>query len=118
MPAALFIYQPRTPFEHAGRPDLWLGGVTLLGDGEFDGTELQVALRTLQWHYVCRTTPTIGMTVYGRIYPGDPAPTRGELLAVRPAWMTAQRCGPVSILDAFGFSRLCVSVRSSSLVIR
>jgi hypothetical protein len=73
--------------------------VTLLGDGEFDGTELQAALRTLQWHYVCRTTPTIGMTVYGRTYHiGDLAPTRGELLALRPAWMTAQRYGPVSIV--------------------
>jgi len=73
--------------------------VTLLGDGAFDGTELQAALRRLEWHYVCRTTPTIVMTVYGRTYHiGDLAPTRGELLAVRPAWMTAQQYGPVSIL--------------------
>ena len=73
--------------------------VTLLGDGEFDGIEVQAALRRLHWHYVCRTTPTIGMSVYGRRYHiGDLAPARGELLAVRPAWMTAQHYGPVSLL--------------------
>jgi len=60
---------------------------------------LQATLRRLQWHYVCRTTPTISMTVYGRTYHiGDLAPTPGELLAVRPAWMTAQQYGPVSLL--------------------
>ena len=73
--------------------------VTLLGDGEFDGTELQAALRKLHWQYVCRTAPNITMTVYGQErHIGDLAPTRGELLAVRPAWMTAEQYGPVSIL--------------------
>ncbi len=73
--------------------------VTLLGDGEFDGTELQAALRKLHWQYVCRTAPTITMTVYGQArHIGDLAPTRGERLAVRPAWMTAEEYGPVSIL--------------------
>jgi hypothetical protein len=73
--------------------------VTLLGDGEFDGTALQAALRKLHWHYVCRTAPNIVMTVYGQErHVGDLAPTRGELLAVRPAWMTAEQYGPVSIL--------------------
>ena len=39
------------------------------------------------------------MTVYGRERPiGALAPDRGELLAVRPAWMTAAQYGPVSIL--------------------
>src|SRR3712207_1571923 len=73
--------------------------VTLLGDGEFDGTELQAVLRQLHWQYVCRTAPNLLMTVYGRTLPiGAMAPTRGELLAVRPAWMTAEQYGPVSIL--------------------
>ncbi len=73
--------------------------VTLLGDGEFDGTELQAALRTRHWSYVCRTAPTLLMTVYGKTRPiGNMAPTRGELLAVRPAWLTAAQYGPVSIL--------------------
>ncbi len=39
------------------------------------------------------------MTVYGRDrHIGDLAPTRGELLAVQPAWVTAEHYGPVSIL--------------------
>jgi Transposase DDE domain len=73
--------------------------VTVLGDGEFDGTDLQAALRGLHWQYVCRTAPTLRMTVYGQQrHIGDLAPTRGELLAVRPAWITAAEYGPVSIL--------------------
>ncbi len=73
--------------------------VTVLGDGEFDGTDLQAALRQLQWQYVCRTAPNLVMTVYGQQrHIRDLAPTRGELLAVRPAWMTAEAYGPVSIL--------------------
>jgi Transposase DDE domain len=73
--------------------------VTVLGDGEFDGTELQAALRQLHWQYVCRTAPHIVMTVYGQErHIGDLAPRRGELLAVRPAWITAAQYGPVSIL--------------------
>ncbi len=73
--------------------------VIVVGDGEFDGTDLQALLRTFTWHYVCRTAPNLLMTVYGgerRI--AALAPTRGEALAVRPAWMTAEQYGPVSIL--------------------
>ncbi|MDP9317323.1 MAG: transposase [Chloroflexota bacterium] len=73
--------------------------VTVLGDGEFDGTDFQAALRQLHWQYVCRTAPSILMTVYGKQRPiGNLAPERGELLAVRPAWITAAEYGPVSIL--------------------
>ena len=39
------------------------------------------------------------MTVYGKQRPiGNLAPERGELLALRPAWITAAEYGPVSIL--------------------
>ena len=73
--------------------------VTVLGDGEFDGTEFQAALRRLKWTYVCRTAPNLLMTVAGRQFTiGAMAPERGEKLAVRPAWMTADEYGPVSIL--------------------
>ncbi len=73
--------------------------VIVLGDGEFDGTSLQALLREFKWQYVCRTAPNLVMTVYGSERTiGALAPTRGELLAVRPAWMTAEQYGPVSIL--------------------
>ena len=73
--------------------------VVVLGDGEFDGTDLQALLRAFGWQYVCRTAPNLLMTVYGQERQiGAMAPVRGELLAVRPAWMTAEQYGPVSIL--------------------
>jgi hypothetical protein len=73
--------------------------VTVLGDGEFDGTEFQAALRTLQWKYVCRTAPNLLMTVEGQQFTiGTLAPTRGEKLAVRAAWLTAEQYGPVSVV--------------------
>jgi Transposase DDE domain len=73
--------------------------VTVLGDGEFDGTAFQAALRTLQWHYVCRTAPNLLMTVAGQQFTiGAMAPQRGERLGVRPAYLTAEQYGPVSML--------------------
>jgi len=73
--------------------------VTVLGDGEFDGTEFQAALRRLKWKYVCRTAPNLLMMVEGRTFTiGAMAPERGELMGVRPAWVTAEQYGPVSVL--------------------
>jgi len=73
--------------------------VIVLGDGEFDGTDVQALRRAFGWHYVWRTAPNLLMTVYGRERQiGAMAPVQGALLAVRPAWMTAAQYGPVSIL--------------------
>jgi DDE family transposase len=73
--------------------------VTFLGDGEFDGIELQADLRKLGWCYVCRTASNILITACGvRFHVSDLGPPQGECLAVTPAWMTAEQYGPVSIL--------------------
>lgn len=73
--------------------------VTFLGDGEFDGTALQGDLRKAKWQYVCRTATSILITAYDvQLSVGDIQPKRGELLAVTPAWMTADRYGPISLL--------------------
>jgi hypothetical protein len=73
--------------------------VTFLGDGEFDGVELQADLRKIGWWYVCRTASNILLTACGvRFHVGDLGPPVGEMLAVTPAWMTAEEYGPVSIL--------------------
>jgi DDE family transposase len=73
--------------------------VTVLGDGEFDGTEFQQALRSLKWKYVCRTAPNLQMLVEGQTFSiGALSPVRGETVGVRAAWMTAKRYGPVSLL--------------------
>jgi hypothetical protein len=73
--------------------------VVFLGDGEFDGTELQASIRQYGWEYVCRTAANILVTAHGvRFHVGDLGPARGEAIAVSPAWMTAAEYGPVSIL--------------------
>lgn len=73
--------------------------VTVLGDGEFDGIDFLAALRRLHWQYVCRTAPNLLMLVEGREFTvGAIAPTRGERLGVKAAWLTAERYGPVSLL--------------------
>jgi hypothetical protein len=76
--------------------------VVVLGDGEVDGTGVQALLRAFGWQSGCRTAPKLLMTVDGRARPiGALAPVRGELLAVRPAWMTAEQDGPVSMLASW-----------------
>jgi hypothetical protein len=73
--------------------------VTVLGDGEFDGIEFQAMLRRLKWTYVCRTAPNLIMTVEGQQFTiGTMAPTRGDVLGVRAAYLTAEQYGPVSVL--------------------
>jgi Transposase DDE domain len=73
--------------------------VILLGDGEFDGTDLQADLREYRWDYVCRTASTILVSSCGvHFRVGDLGPPQGENVAVTPAWMTAREYGPVSIL--------------------
>jgi hypothetical protein len=73
--------------------------VTFLGDGEFDGCELQGDLRRAKWQYVCRTGSNITLTAFGcKLSAGDMQPKRGELLALSPAWMTAEHYGPISLL--------------------
>jgi hypothetical protein len=73
--------------------------VIFLGDGEFDGTDLQATIRQYGWEYVCRTAANIRVTAYGvHLQVADLTPARGEAVALTPAWMTAAQYGPVSIL--------------------
>ncbi len=73
--------------------------VILLGDGEFDGTDLHATLRHLGWQYVCRTARNLCFTASGLDrHIRDLQPARGEALAVTPAWMTSESSGPISLL--------------------
>lgn len=73
--------------------------VTFLGDGEFDGTDLQADLRLLDWHYVCRTASNILVRACDvNFHVGDLGPPVGETVAVSPAWITAKQYGPVSLI--------------------
>jgi len=73
--------------------------VIFLGDGEFDGIDLQADLRRTDWQYVCRTASNILVTACGvQFHAADLGPPRGELVAVTPASLTAEQYGPISIL--------------------
>jgi hypothetical protein len=73
--------------------------VVLLGDGEFDGTQLQAALRTAGWEYVCRTGINITIYAHDRVFTvGDLPLKRGEALAIADVQMTATRYGPVLLI--------------------
>lgn len=73
--------------------------VSFVGDGEFDGVDLQADVQQTDWQYVCRTASNILITACGvQFHVGDVGVRRGELLAISPAWMTAERYGPISLL--------------------
>lgn len=73
--------------------------VTFLGDGEFDGIDLQADLSAADWRYVCRTASNILVRAYEvHFHVADLGVEPGHFLVVTPAWMTAEGYGPVSIL--------------------
>jgi len=73
--------------------------VMVLGDGEFDGTQLQAALRAAHWQYVCRTATNITIYAHDRVFPVGALPLkRGEAVALDNVAMTAERYGPLLLL--------------------
>jgi hypothetical protein len=73
--------------------------VLLLGDGAFDGTQLQASIRSAGWAYVCRTGTNSTIYAHDRVFPvGDLPLKRGEAVASADVQMTAQRYGPVLLL--------------------
>jgi hypothetical protein len=73
--------------------------VMILGDGEFDGTAWQAAIREHGWRYVCRTASDILVSVAeSTIAMRDLAPARGSAVALEDALVTAARFGPVNAI--------------------
>jgi len=73
--------------------------VTLLGDGEFDGIELQSAIRARNWEYVCRTATNILISAANRVFTvGDLPLVRGEAVYMVDVRMTAKQYGPILLL--------------------
>jgi hypothetical protein len=73
--------------------------VLLLGDGEFDGTQLQATIRESNWHYACRTATNILIFAQDRVFTvGDLPLQRGEAVCVADVQMTAKRYGPVLLI--------------------
>jgi hypothetical protein len=70
-----------------------------LGDGEFDGIELQAALQSLDLRYVCRTAKNTqlyeddGLFSFSDLclYPGDQ-------ISIPNVWFTRQGYGPVTVI--------------------
>jgi hypothetical protein len=76
--------------------------VTLLGDGEFDGTELQAALRKAKWDYVCRTASNILIFAQERVFSVADLPLApGEAVSLADVQMTAKQYGPVMLIGAW-----------------
>jgi Transposase DDE domain len=67
--------------------------VTIMGNGEFDGTEWQAAITACGWQYVCRTACDILLHVAGATIA-----KRGEVVVVAQTCMTAAQYGPVNAL--------------------
>ena len=76
--------------------------VTLLGDGEFDGTELQSTMRASNWEYVCRTASNILIYAHDRVFTvGDLPLQRGEAVAIADVRMTAKQYGPILLIGVW-----------------
>ena len=76
--------------------------VTLLGDGEFDGTDLQAALRKAKWNYVCRTASNILIFAHERAFTVADLPlSPGEAVSLAEVQMTAKQYGPVMLIGAW-----------------
>ena len=76
--------------------------VTLLGDGEFDGTELQATIRARNWEYVCRTATNILIYAANRVFTvGDLPLTRGAAVCLADVRMTAKQYGPLLLIGVW-----------------
>jgi hypothetical protein len=73
--------------------------VTLLGDGEFDGIELQATMRESNWEYVCRTASNILIYAADPVFSvGDLPLSRGEAVCIADVRMTAKQYGPLLLI--------------------
>lgn len=70
-----------------------------LGDGEFDGIELQAALQSLNWTYVCRTAKNVLLHEEGLTFSfNDLLLCPGVCFGIPNISFTAQAYGPVTVI--------------------
>ena len=75
--------------------------VVLLGDGEFDGTDLQRTLHELGWSYVCRTAMSTTATWNGQTFRLDALGAclkPGRLIELQDVHVTRDAYGPIMVL--------------------
>lgn len=69
-----------------------------LGDGEFDGIQLQAALETLGWSYVCRTAKNVLLDEDGQFSFADLLLQPGDCVGIPNVFVTAQSYGLVTVI--------------------
>jgi hypothetical protein len=76
--------------------------VTVLGDGEFDGTALLSQLQAWGWEYVCRSAPNVRLYEEEESFSfRDLTPLPGDTFSVSDVLFTQQRYGPVLAIAAW-----------------
>lgn len=76
--------------------------VIFLGDGEFDGTQLQATLDAFDWSYACRTAKNIRLYADGEWFTlEDLGVERGERIGVHDVLFTRESYGPVLAIAAW-----------------
>ena len=77
--------------------------VVFLGDGEFDGPDLQAELTRLGWGYVCRTAKNIQVQSAGEwLTLGDVYVARGHSFGLPDVRIPGQAYGPVLVIVWWG----------------
>lgn len=70
-----------------------------LGDGEFDGIELQAALQTMEFQYVCRTAKNTQLYEDDHLFSfSDLLIQPDDLVSVPNVWFTKEGYGPVTVI--------------------
>jgi hypothetical protein len=70
-----------------------------LGDGEFDGLELQAAVQSLNWWYVCRTAKNVQLYEDEQPFSfADLLLQPGDCLGIAQVRFTRQAYGPVTVI--------------------
>ncbi len=73
--------------------------MVFLGDGEFDGIELQAALQTKGWRYVCRTAKNTQLYEAGYQFSfGDLFLQVDDQICIPQVWFTKEGYGPVMVV--------------------
>jgi hypothetical protein len=72
--------------------------VVFLGDGEFDGTELQKTLTGFGWKYVCRTASNAILFDGHEFSFQDLSVEPGDCLGIEEVWFTRQHYGPLLVV--------------------
>jgi hypothetical protein len=73
--------------------------MVFLGDGEFDGIQLQAALQTKGWRYVCRTAKNTQLFEEGKQFSFDDLFLQvSDQICIPQVWYTKEGYGPVMVI--------------------